>query len=234
MKTDLTKAAQDLEAKLAKSVETEEVEEDTSASKLLSKALDALRNLTKSAVAEEKPAEEPEDEETEDEETEETADPRAEVAKSEARGQETFYKGMVNSPVGNDLEGLVDSTPVLEAALDELAKSAGRVEAIYDSLASQDTRITAIVDGQMALVKGMAQVIEYFDKMSKQPAGRTNPGVIVMPTGNSEARGDIPANLKEMVTKAVQKGDLEPKYLQWFDTRSESEIFAALPPNVLD
>src|SRR3954464_14847119 len=123
MAVDLKAASAELESKLADQDKKEDVNEEHSITEMLGKALDYILGN--------KPTKE---ETLEKSETE--AETEDDMVKSEKEGADGFYKSIVESPVGSQLQELIDSTPVIEELTDQIAKSVGGYEAIRSQLSA--------------------------------------------------------------------------------------------------
>jgi tRNA(Glu) U13 pseudouridine synthase TruD len=230
VKTDeLQKVSEELEAKLEKSdsATTDEQDKEESTVSALHKALDLVKSLL---GAGEKKSDAVEEEKVEELVVEPTAKER--LAKSEETGQEGVYKELVTGKAGDKVEEMVDATPVLESLVDIVAKSEGRAQAIHDMLADQDARITALMQANAALLKGFEAL---YTQNNAMPKRNTSPGFVMVP-GAQEGKqaGEMPKDLQAKVLKAVQEGKVDAKVWSWFDTRTDEQIWAALPQGVLD
>lgn len=225
MKTvELTKAAEELEDRL-KGTETSASSQtdDEGLKALLHKSMDLLARVLPKV----------EEEGTEDlkkADDEPVVEPTVQekMEKSEKTGQEDTYKSLVDSKVGPELEEMTDATPVLAELIDTVAKSQGQVQAIYKSLATQDEKIDALVEANTALCKGFEAL---YTSVLQQPRRPTSPGFMVAPDNTKTPES---ADLRAKVLKAIQDGTCESYVWSWFDTRSDEQIRAALPPGVLD
>lgn len=220
-KEEILKASEELQERV--DGKRTENPHDPSLSELLGKAMDYIFKRDEEKI-----------EKSETEQQEETAREEA-VRKAEGEGEEGFYKGIVESPVGEKMQDMIDASPVLEGFTDQIAKSMGAYEAIKKAQTEQNDRLATMEVAMGAILKSHEAIYALMQDVKDQPVTRTNPGVVLSPTGrDSVATGDVPPDLRERVLKSVQKGNLDPKYYSWFDTRTPEEIFAALPEGALE
>lgn len=222
-KEELRKAAEALDERVD-GKDTDKVD-NPGLIELLGKAIDGLVGRRNG----EEPIEKSEAEELAREET---------VAKSQAEGEEKFFDNVTNGADGQDLQEMIDAAPALESLTDAIAKSMGEFEVIRKGYAEQNERLAVIEEAMLPVLKGMQEVMEIMKSVRDQPVSRTSPGFVFAPTGRGEGEGGsdgpVPDHLREKMFKSMSEGKLDPKYVQLLDTRSPEEVYAMLPPGVLD
>lgn len=225
---ELTQISEELEEKLEKASDDSVRTDDDEAGlrSLLHKSMDLLGRLIPRTEETTEDENGEEVKKSDGEEAEETVADK--LTKSEKTGEEATYKALVDSSVGKDLDDMVDATPVLAEVIDVVAKSQGQMTAIYEYLVGQDEKISALVQANAALCKGFEAL---YTSVQSQPRRPTSQGVMMVPDNSKTPQN---SDLRARVLKAIQDGKCDSHVYSWFDTRTEDQIIAALPPGVLD
>ncbi len=250
-KNDIEKAAEELEATLAKSQEDGDGE-DTGTQGRLAKAIDGLTGMLDSfskAFPPRKGKDECDDDEDEDDERDDPEEDEEEDEEMERRGkrppmrermersyrhaEREVYEDLSKSEAGEYVEEMIDSTPVLEALIDGLAKSEARSARTFTALETLAEHIELLARGEAAIMKSLQAMYGQLESFQATEVSGTSPGVMIINTAADGEAGDCPTNLKDMVKSAVAEGKLESRYLLMFDTRKPEDIWAILPKNAL-